>query len=158
MTFIAKSETNSFVSDENSSDAIFSRTNSINESRDSESNSIRRLTDEIGLQSLNSNETSNMSSPVLEQNKSKHGFRGFLRRFLRSTSSQTKPIKKQSKSESNLSIIRSKSLRLIVIRHGERLDRFYSSHWLRQAFDQQGNYCRFSPILPYDGSLTHYYF
>jgi hypothetical protein len=39
-------------------------------------------------------------------------------------------------------------IRLFVIRHGERLDRFYSSQWLQQAFDKDGNYCRFSPILP----------
>ena len=40
-------------------------------------------------------------------------------------------------------------IRLLLLRHGERLDRFYSSQWLRQAFDKDGNYCRFSPILPY---------
>lgn len=39
-------------------------------------------------------------------------------------------------------------IRLLVLRHGERLDRYYSSQWLRQAFDKDGNYCRFSPILP----------
>ncbi|CAF0887767.1 unnamed protein product, partial [Didymodactylos carnosus] len=39
-------------------------------------------------------------------------------------------------------------VRLLVLRHGERLDRYYSSQWLRQAFDNDGNYCRFSPILP----------
>ncbi len=39
-------------------------------------------------------------------------------------------------------------IRLFVIRHGERLDRFYSSQWLEQAFDKDGNFCRFSPILP----------
>ncbi|CAF2350463.1 unnamed protein product [Rotaria sp. Silwood2] len=39
-------------------------------------------------------------------------------------------------------------IRLLVLRHGERLDRYYSSQWLRQAFDKDGNFCRFSPILP----------
>ena len=39
-------------------------------------------------------------------------------------------------------------IRLLVLRHGERLDRYYSSQWLRQAFDKNGNFCRFSPILP----------
>lgn len=39
-------------------------------------------------------------------------------------------------------------IRLFIIRHGERLDRYYSSQWLQQAFDKDGNYCRFSPILP----------
>jgi hypothetical protein len=39
-------------------------------------------------------------------------------------------------------------IRLFVIRHGERLDRYYSSQWLQQAFDKDGNFCRFSPILP----------
>jgi hypothetical protein len=39
-------------------------------------------------------------------------------------------------------------IRLLLLRHGERLDRYYSSQWLRQAFDKDGNFCRFSPILP----------
>lgn len=39
-------------------------------------------------------------------------------------------------------------IRLLVLRHGERLDRYYSSQWLRQAFDKDGHFCRFSPILP----------
>lgn len=39
-------------------------------------------------------------------------------------------------------------IRLFVLRHGERLDRYYSSQWLKQAFDKDGIFCRFSPILP----------
>lgn len=39
-------------------------------------------------------------------------------------------------------------IRLFILRHAERLDCYYSSQWVRQAFDKEDKFCRFSPILP----------
>ena len=43
--------------------------------------------------------------------------------------------------------IRQGAIRSLVLRHAERLDQYYSSQWLKQAFDKNGNFYRFSSIL-----------
>ncbi len=107
--------------------------------------------------------------------KEKHGVRKFIQKLLRSSSSSSSssntprnqsivrsPVLNPPKSPGlNIDLVHGTAypsvsplpvtqgpIRLLVLRHGERLDRYYSSQWLRQAFDKDGNYCRFSPILP----------
>jgi hypothetical protein len=95
--------------------------------------------------------------------KSKHSVRNFFRKLFRSSSDS---LPKQGTTLTlvqplNIDLIHGTAypsmsplpvtqgpIRLFVLRHGERLDRYYSSQWLRQAFDKDGNFCRFSPILP----------
>ncbi|CAF1239020.1 unnamed protein product [Didymodactylos carnosus] len=43
--------------------------------------------------------------------------------------------------------------KLIIIRHGERVDAIFGDNWLSKAFDQVGNYIRYDPNLP--SSLPH---
>jgi hypothetical protein len=38
--------------------------------------------------------------------------------------------------------------KLIIIRHGERVDALFGDNWFQQAFDQTGNYQRFHTNLP----------
>jgi len=89
--------------------------------------------------------------------KSKHGVRNFFRKIFRSSShnqettlTSVKPLNIYHTAYPSMSPlpITQGPIRLFVIRHGERLDRYYSSQWLQQAFDKDGNFCRFSPILP----------
>lgn len=109
-----------------------------------------------------------ISNPV--EQKSKGGMRKFIRKIFGSGSTSTRSsstargasLDTQPKHpELNIDHVRGTAyprssplpitqgpIRLLLLRHGERLDRFYSSQWLRQAFDKDGNYCRFSPILP----------
>lgn len=104
------------------------------------------------------------------ENKEKNGMRKLIHKiFKSSSSSSSSPTKGASNTRATghdspkLNIdhqretaysplsplpITQGSIRLLVLRHGERLDRYYSSQWLRQAFDKNGNFCRFSPILP----------
>jgi hypothetical protein len=89
--------------------------------------------------------------------KSKHGVRNFFKKIFRSSShnqgttlTSVEPLnihRTAYRSMSPLPITQG-PIRLFVIRHGERLDRYYSPQWLQQAFDKDGNFCRFSPILP----------
>ncbi len=102
--------------------------------------------------------------------KEKHGVRKFIQKIFKSSSSNSSRNQGISRSPvitpqkipglnidlahgtayppmSTLPITQG-PIRLLVLRHGERLDRYYSSQWLRQAFDKDGNFCRFSPILP----------
>ena len=102
-------------------------------------------------------------------NKNKNPVRSFIRKFLRggsngpksSNNSQSLSIDPTPSPKLNIDHVRGTAyppmsplpitqgpIRLLVLRHGERLDRYYSSQWLRQAFDKDANYCRFSPILP----------
>jgi broad specificity phosphatase PhoE len=39
-------------------------------------------------------------------------------------------------------------LRLIIIRHGERVDRYFGSNWSKLAFDRDGQYRPYHPNLP----------
>jgi len=93
--------------------------------------------------------------------KSKHGVRNFLRKIFRSSSNSSRHQGTTLIEPLNIDLIHGTGypsisplpitqgpIRLFVLRHGERLDRYYSSQWLRQAFDKDGNFCRFSPILP----------
>jgi hypothetical protein len=102
--------------------------------------------------------------------KGKGGVRNFMRKFFKQSSSTSKSpgntrptaISPPAGPGLNIDLVRGTAypsmsplpitqgpIRLLVLRHGERLDRYYSSQWLRQAFDKDGNFCRFSPILPY---------
>lgn len=38
--------------------------------------------------------------------------------------------------------------KLVIVRHGERVDALFGDNWFRQAFDQTGNYRRFHTNLP----------
>jgi hypothetical protein len=95
--------------------------------------------------------------------KSKHGVRHFFKKLFGSSSNSSHNQETRLKSTEPLNIdlihgaahppmsplpITQGSIRLFILRHGERVDRYYSSQWLRQAFDKDGNFCRFSPILP----------
>ena len=101
--------------------------------------------------------------------KEKTGVRKLIRKIFRSSPSTSKqssntrsaPLDPPKNPELNIDLANGTAypikksapvtqgpIRLLVLRHGERLDRYYSSQWLRQAFDKDGNYCRFSPILP----------
>ncbi len=108
--------------------------------------------------------------PSANEIKEKHGVRKLIQKIFKSSSSNPpktptnprSPVLDSSKSPVlNIDNARGTAypslrpltttqgpIRLLVLRHGERLDRYYSSQWLRQAFDKDGNYCRFSPILP----------
>ncbi|CAF1303483.1 unnamed protein product [Adineta steineri] len=105
------------------------------------------------------------ASAIDNKTKEKKGVSKFIRRIFKSSSTIPKnPVNTGSSSktpELNIDLVRGTAyppmsplpvtqgpIRLLVIRHGERLDRYYSSQWLRQAFDKDGNFCRFSPILP----------
>ncbi|UJR27681.1 hypothetical protein I4U23_008959 [Adineta vaga] len=106
-----------------------------------------------------------------DETKEKGGVRRFIRKFFKSTPTTNIPrnptnfrsgkISPPKSPELNIDHVRGTAyppmrplpitqgpIRLLVLRHGERLDRYYSSQWLRQAFDRDGNFCRFSPILP----------
>jgi hypothetical protein len=89
--------------------------------------------------------------------KPKHPVRNFFRKIFGSTSTHQETTSTsvnidhiQGTAYSSMSPlpITQGPIRLFVLRHGERLDLYYSSQWLRQAFDKDGNFCRFSPILP----------
>lgn len=115
----------------------------------------------IGLDNLSTRPKPSSQSTGSEQ-KSKSGVKYLFRKIFRGVPRaesipQPIPIETpptQGKSPEIPSVRRSQlcitqgPIRLLVLRHGERLDRYYSSQWLRQAFDKDGNYCRFSPILP----------
>lgn len=136
---------------------------------------INNLADQFHVNSLTSSQSSDVNVPSsslsmiamtskqslfvpltrarITEKKSKHGVRHFLRRIFRSQSQQARESKVEQPPNNvhrprAVSSTTSRPIRLFVIRHGERLDRYYSSQWLRQAFDQDGHYCRFSPILP----------
>lgn len=99
-----------------------------------------------------------------ENNKSKGKMKNFFQKLFGTTSSTTTTTATTTSSTNEmLNIdhvngtaypvlsplpITQGPIRLFVIRHGERVDRYYSSQWLQQAFDKDENYCRFSPILP----------
>ena len=136
---------------------------------------INNLADQFHVNSLTSSQSSDVNVPSsslsmmaltskqslfvpltrarITEKKSKHGVRHFLGRIFRSQSQQARESKAEQLPNNEhrpraASSITSRPIRLFVLRHGERLDRYYSSQWLRQAFDQDGHYCRFSPILP----------
>lgn len=58
-------------------------------------------------------------------------------------SSRQKSHQKQSKQLHN-----EYDLRLIIVRHGERVDRVFGANWMKLAFDQDGMYHRFHENLP----------
>ena len=91
--------------------------------------------------------------------KSKNGVKKFFRKFFGSSHQRgtavtaAKPVRidrvhRTAYAPMSPLPITQGPIRLFVIRHGERLDRFYSPLWVQQAFDKEGNFCRFSPILP----------
>ncbi|CAF3002040.1 unnamed protein product [Rotaria socialis] len=112
----------------------------------------------LSMVALNSNQS--LASPLtradVNDGKPKSVVRNFLRKFFGSSSNSSRHriAKSACVNSSNANTgayrlpITQGPMRLFVLRHGERLDRYYSSRWLRQAFDKDGNYCRFSPILP----------
>lgn len=101
--------------------------------------------------------TSNLALTSLSNDGRPKSFvRNFLRKIFGPSSTSSHPQRSKSV-QTNLSKshhridqlpVTQGPIRLLVLRHAERLDRYYSSQWLRQAFDKDGNYCRFSPILP----------
>ncbi|CAF2986362.1 unnamed protein product [Rotaria sp. Silwood2] len=101
---------------------------------------------------------SSLINTDVNNEKSKKGVKHFLRKIFGSSSASNALHHHETKSkyvDSHNIHSRAYSLpitqgpiRLFILRHGERLDRYYSSQWLRQAFDKDGNFCRFSPILP----------
>lgn len=113
--------------------------------------------------------TSSTRTSIVVESKEKHGVRKFINRIFKSSSNSprapgtSRSSTNESPKSSGLNIdyvhgtayppmsplpVTQGPIRLLVLRHGERLDRYYSSQWLRQAFDKDGNFCRFSPILP----------
>ncbi|UJR21735.1 hypothetical protein I4U23_024810 [Adineta vaga] len=95
--------------------------------------------------------------------KSKYGIRSFLHKVfgLSKNSLTNQETKSEFDDSLNINFINETAypilrplpitqgpIRLFILRHGERLDYYYSSQWLQQAFDKNGNFCRFSPILP----------
>ncbi|CAF1101554.1 unnamed protein product, partial [Didymodactylos carnosus] len=105
----------------------------------------------VASSSSNIIKTTTINNTAKQVNKSKNLFR----RLFQSRTSVSKPVKRESVAAPFSAygqpaplIVTQGPLRAFVIRHGERLDRYYSSQWLKQAFDQNGNYCRFSPVLP----------
>jgi hypothetical protein len=100
-----------------------------------------------------------LMNPTKKDKNSKHGVRHFLRKMF--GSSRNQETTQTLNNSLNIDLVNGTAypvmsplpitqgpIRLFVLRHGERLDRYYSSQWLRQAFDKDGNFCRFSPILP----------
>lgn len=103
---------------------------------------------------------------ISKDDKSKNSVRNFFRKIFGSSSSSSTSSRQETRTAAsneplNIDLIHGTAyptmsplpitqgpIRLFIIRHGERLDRFYSSQWLEQAFDKDGNFCRFSPILP----------
>jgi hypothetical protein len=139
---------------------------------------LTKTSSDFHSNSLTSSSSSNMNIPIsslsmhavsskqsldtfdVSHGKSKQGIRNFFRKFFGSSSNKQGETSISIDSV-NIDFVHSTAyplmsplpvtqgpIRLFVLRHGERLDRYYSSHWLRQAFDEDGNYCRFSPILP----------
>ncbi|CAF3946675.1 unnamed protein product, partial [Rotaria sp. Silwood1] len=109
----------------------------------------------LSMIAISSKQTLASSLINIEDNneKSKKGLRNFLRKIFgsSSSSSQHQEIKStyiNSHNKTYLLPITQGPIRLFILRHGERLDRYYSSQWLQQAFDKDKNFCRFSPILP----------
>lgn len=97
-----------------------------------------------------------------QNEKSKTGVKHFFRKIFGPSSNSSRPqmtttsksgrvpprLHNATSTSIGTASITQGPIRLFVVRHGERLDRYYSSQWLRQAFDEDGNFCRFSPILP----------
>ena len=110
------------------------------------SSGVDILTSSLSMVAISSKQSLNNAD-----GKSKTGVRNFFRKIFQS--SKSTPIDSRSIQRSPYPPVSSLPItqgpiRLFVLRHGERLDRYYSSQWLRQAFDNDGNFCRFSPILP----------
>jgi len=66
---------------------------------------------------------------------------------------ETKPLVNHNNNNNSLSQqqIRSKrraKTKLIILRHGERVDALFGENWFSQAFDQIGNYQRFHTNMP----------
>jgi hypothetical protein len=65
---------------------------------------------------------------------------------------ETKSLVNNNNNENSLSQqIRQKrraKTKLVIVRHGERVDALFGENWFRQAFDQTGNYRRFHTNLP----------
>jgi ubiquitin-associated SH3 domain-containing protein len=61
---------------------------------------------------------------------------------------------------SNSGILPTKPLRIIIIRHAERVDAVLGSDWSKKSFDRTGRYIRFSEHLPdaYVVNIFSYYF
>lgn len=112
----------------------------------------------LSMVALTSNQSLVLPSDYInvKDDKPKSGVRNLLKKIF--SSSTNVSYHRRSKSAfSKVSNIRKRvdqlpvvqgPIRLFILRHGERIDRYYSSQWLRQAFDKDENYCRFSPILP----------
>jgi hypothetical protein len=119
----------------------------------------------LSMVAISSNQS--LATPLVNKNmnerKPKHGVRNFLRKILglSPNSSHQQGMALTPTEPLNIDFVHGTAypsmtplpitqgpIRLFVLRHGERLDRYYSSQWLQQAFDKDGNFCRFSPILP----------
>ncbi len=141
--------------------------NSKQSSRTSSLNPLPLASPSLGISLKKPSVASPIRSNVAET-KEKKGVRKFIQKIFktsntpRNPSNIRSPVLNSPKSpELNIDNVRGTAyppmsplpitqgpIRLLVLRHGERLDRYYSSQWLRQAFDKDGNFCRFSPILP----------
>ncbi|CAF3656841.1 unnamed protein product [Rotaria sordida] len=155
----------------------FTHTMGLNEFRPSSrtasrTSSVNVLSPISSTSNIASKQSSDLTSTKINvtESKGKNGVRKFIQRIFKSSSStasknqgNTRTLVNNSPKNPALNIdekrgtaysplsplpITQGPIRLLVIRHGERLDRYYSSQWLRQAFDKDGNFCRFSPILP----------
>jgi len=127
----------------------------------SRSSEINVPSSEFSMVAISSKQS--LAAPLINSTKkdrnSKHGVRNFLRKMF--GSSRNQGITQTLNNSLNVDLVNGTAypvmsplpitqgpIRLFILRHGERLDRYYSSQWLRQAFDKDGNFCRFSPILP----------
>ncbi|CAF3432324.1 unnamed protein product [Rotaria sp. Silwood1] len=143
-------------------------TNSRISSRTSSMNIPPLISPKVSTASKQSSSSAS-SNTIPSETKEKHGVRKLIQKIFKSSSTTSKTqgntgTRVNNPSQSlTLNIDQQRGtaypplsplpvtqgpIRLLVLRHGERLDRYYSSQWLRQAFDKDGNFCRFSPILP----------
>jgi broad specificity phosphatase PhoE len=92
----------------------------------------------------------NASSLSSNKSKTSSKKKSFIRCFLpinRSRSSSVQYEQDQQQSDDNC------DMRFFIIRHGERIDRYFGSNWYKLAFDQNGQYRpyhrNFPPSLPF---------
>jgi hypothetical protein len=131
----------------------------------SRSSGISMPISSLSMVAISSNQS--LATPLVNKNmnerKPKHGVKNFFRKILglSPNSSHQQGMASTPTERLNIDLVHGTAypsmsplpitqgpIRLFVLRHGERLDRYYSSQWLQQAFDKDGNFCRFSPILP----------
>ncbi|CAF0987358.1 unnamed protein product [Adineta ricciae] len=104
-----------------------------------------------------------LANSEISNGKLRHGVRSFLQKLFHPTkiSFANQEITSTNHEALNMNYINETAypivsplpvtqgpIRLFILRHAERLDCYYSSQWVRQAFDKDDKFCRFSPILP----------